>query len=405
MMITTRRAADRLEQALSSRDRSPALVQVADAVASLPTQQIAPSADFRATLRGRLDAEMAELSAARTEEARPPRAPATTTVVRVGRKRQVLAGTVAAVLISGTAAAVASTAALPGDLLYPVKRGIEDVRGAVGGDATQAATQLDFARERLSEAEKLVLRGEPGDVEAAEVALRDFGAGAAAGTAALLAQYAEDGDADHLVEVSDFVGDVVPQLERIRVEAPESLHPTIDALLRQLSDVGGGLSGTLASCGQPCADAGITGLDSATGAVLERAGSAPPTASLSDAPAASAAPAAPAVPGAPGAPAAPAAPVGGVQIGDDASVGVDEEGLAAGLPGLDGSGQPGSAGTTGEASVPDVSEADVPIEPDLPIESLPSDPLDQGAVDEVVEAPPLPDVEVPCVPTLLDDCS
>ena len=395
-MISTRRAAEQLEQALTGSQapdtgttagrRTATLVDVATAVASLPAQQIAPSADFRTALRARLDAEAAELSAARTVPPQRRPTPATTTVVRVGRKRQVLAGTVAAVLVSGTAAALASTSALPGDLLYPVKRGIEDVRGAVGGDAARAATELDFARERLDEAEQLVLRGQRGDVGAAEAALGDFGASAVNGTATLLAEYADDGDADHLLEVQDFVDDVVPQLERVRLESPEGLRSSIDALLRQMLDVGGGLDRTLASCGEPCHDAGVPGLDAATLAVLERSGSAP-SAPSAQTPDASAAPAAPAVPDAPAVPGAPGPASGGVEIADDAGVGVDDGGLVASLPGVNGTVPMGPAGTTGPAAP--VTPPSLPVSPDLPEPTVELPDLLEPTVEQPVD-PGLP---------------
>ena len=336
-MITNRRAAEQLELALVA-GRAPdtttragrltaELVGVATAVRSLPDPALAPSPAFRTALRTRLDDEAAQLSAARAALPTQRRAePPATTVVRVGRKRQVLAGTVAAVLVSGTAAAVVSTSALPGDLLYPVKRSIEDVRAAVGTDAARGAAELGFARERLDEAEQLVLRAQTQDLGEAGTALADFGESADDGTSLLLEEYAEDGDATHLQEVQDFVVDVVPQLERLRTESPESLHPAIDALLLMLRGAAGDLDQTLAVCGAPCA--GVSGLDVATRDLLDGAGDAFSGTTT-------ATPATSAVPGVPDAPAAPGTPApGDVEIADGTGVGVDDDGLVASVPGL-----------------------------------------------------------------------
>ncbi|MGW6458224.1 DUF5667 domain-containing protein [Streptomyces sp. NPDC055078] len=71
---------------------------------------------------------------------------------------------VAAGAFSGVAAA--SSDALPGDSLYGLKRGMEDIRrGMADGDSNRGELYLDQASTRLSEARRLMERGRAGDLD------------------------------------------------------------------------------------------------------------------------------------------------------------------------------------------------------------------------------------------------
>ncbi|ANW19733.1 DUF5667 domain-containing protein [Streptomyces clavuligerus] len=71
---------------------------------------------------------------------------------------------VAAGAFSGVAAA--SSDALPGDTLYGLKRGMEDIRlGMADGDSDRGELYLDHASTRLSEARRLMERGRAGDLD------------------------------------------------------------------------------------------------------------------------------------------------------------------------------------------------------------------------------------------------
>ncbi|KPC84230.1 MULTISPECIES: DUF5667 domain-containing protein [Streptomyces] len=71
---------------------------------------------------------------------------------------------VAAGAFGGVAAA--SSDALPGDSLYPLKRGMEDISlGLANGDADRGEAYLDQASTRLSEARRLMERGRSGDMD------------------------------------------------------------------------------------------------------------------------------------------------------------------------------------------------------------------------------------------------
>ncbi len=92
-------------------------------------------------------------NAAMAAFAAPTAAP---TRARPGRPRRVVArlALVAALVVGAPVAAWGASAdALPGEILYPVKRGFEEVRLVLAGDAaSEAEVLLGMAEERLSEA-------------------------------------------------------------------------------------------------------------------------------------------------------------------------------------------------------------------------------------------------------------
>lgn len=139
--------------------------------------------------------------------------------VRRLRLAYALAGLVLALFMAtGTTAAYASEGALPGDPLYPVKRGLETARLALSlseeGDASLIAT---FADRRLAEIEALGARGRWNDVEAALPAY-------SAGLDSLVeTEAAADGQLTHHLQV----------LERVRSRAPAAAVPGLTRALER----------------------------------------------------------------------------------------------------------------------------------------------------------------------------
>ncbi|WP_030207645.1 DUF5667 domain-containing protein [Streptomyces sp. NRRL S-87] len=115
---------------------------------------------------------------------------------------------VAAGAFSGVAAA--STDALPGDSLYPVKRGMEDLRlGMADGDADRGELYLDQASTRLSEARRLMERGRSGTLDHEHLgevrrALADVKHDAEEGHRLLHAEYERDGKLGPIQALSSF---------------------------------------------------------------------------------------------------------------------------------------------------------------------------------------------------------
>lgn len=242
------------------QDRTDDLVALAVDLrdAARPLAGVLPQQEFRVALAERLADQARELEPER-------RAAAAGTRVRPGRTdrpggsehrrrlRTVAAGLVAVVVAGGAGAAVASESALPGSLLYPLKRQVEDLRLTLSSPGqARGGTELSLARERLLEAEELALASGGADVLADTPRLRatldDFAASALAGIASLNDDYAETGDAASLAAINTFLDETVRLLERLRTMTPPSVHAVIDQLLADLEARRAELADTVASC-------------------------------------------------------------------------------------------------------------------------------------------------------------
>ncbi|MEO3978595.1 DUF5667 domain-containing protein [Streptomyces sp. CAU 1734] len=138
---------------------------------------------------------------------------------------------VAAGAFSGVAAA--SSDALPGDTLYGLKRGMEDIRlGMADGDSDRGELYLDQASTRLSEARRLMERGRSGHMDHESLgevrrALNGMRHDAREGHRLLHEAYERDGSLGPIQKLNSFT-----QAHR---EAWDGLR---DRLPAQLTDVG-----------------------------------------------------------------------------------------------------------------------------------------------------------------------
>ncbi|MEV6400648.1 DUF5667 domain-containing protein [Streptomyces sp. NPDC051907] len=138
---------------------------------------------------------------------------------------------VAAGAFSGVAAA--SSDALPGDSLYGLKRGMEDLKlGLADDDSDRGELYLNQASTRLSEARRLMERGRAGDMDHESLgevrrALNGMRHDASEGHRLLLAEYERDGKIGPIAALDSF--------SRAHREAWNGLR---DRLPAQLTDVG-----------------------------------------------------------------------------------------------------------------------------------------------------------------------
>ncbi|MFI0901710.1 DUF5667 domain-containing protein [Streptomyces sp. NPDC020983] len=115
---------------------------------------------------------------------------------------------VAAGAFGGVAAA--STNALPGDTLYPLKRGMEDLKlDMASGDASRGKIYLDMASTRLQEARRLMERGRGGQLDEESVAevrkaLSGMHQEATEGHKLLSEAYQQDGDLQPIETLNNF---------------------------------------------------------------------------------------------------------------------------------------------------------------------------------------------------------
>jgi Domain of unknown function (DUF5667) len=120
---------------------------------------------------------------------------------------------------AGTGTAAVSQHALPGDLLYPVKRSIERVELQLArGDSGKGTELLDQASTRLDEVEALTTENQSPDPEQiAELnqAFSDFTSQTTEGGRRLIAAYATDDDANAIGRIRVFTTQAATQLANL----------------------------------------------------------------------------------------------------------------------------------------------------------------------------------------------
>ncbi len=200
-LLPTRRQAVALADAIDGRrDRKPAdeaeidaLVAVVGAVRALP--EVRPSDAFSEALRTRLVAAAERDLLPSQRDRRSPREEG-----RAGaplRHRVGLAAAAGALVVTGGGAGIASAsaAAIPGELLYPVKRGVERVDVALAGDDGAAGrAEMEHAGTRLDEVGALLATADPTTGRRVVDTLRDFTSTATSGGTRLVASYTETSD-------------------------------------------------------------------------------------------------------------------------------------------------------------------------------------------------------------------
>jgi hypothetical protein len=235
-MITRRRAeefATLVETDEPTRDASSYadLLRVVGGLRSVP----APVADpvFVASLRERLLVEaesvLAQAAAARDDEDARLRLTPTTTRSR-RRHRRLAAAVSGVVLVGGTATvAVAAQSALPGDGLYPVKRGLENAHAGVTFDkAARGRLLLGDASTRLDEVAELS-RVQGGDTAQVGPTLDAFTQQALEGSQLLVEDYQATGDRSSITAVRTFAATSMARLRALQTAVP---HDSLDQLLQ-----------------------------------------------------------------------------------------------------------------------------------------------------------------------------
>jgi hypothetical protein len=230
-VFATRRRADEFDAVVEGRSarasdgRHDDLLVLVGALRAVPEPQARP--DFVADLRARLVAE-AETMPARAENTAQVdrlrlRTPDPGRVRNPRERRAAIALGTAALVASTATVSVASQSALPGDLLYPLKRGIENVHAGISlGDEGKGTTLLSSATTRLEELTKLAQAG--GDQDPAVIAdtLDDFTQQATEASDHLLAAYAEHGDETAVTDLRTFAATSMGSLADLDGQLPES---------------------------------------------------------------------------------------------------------------------------------------------------------------------------------------
>ncbi|MFF8916769.1 DUF5667 domain-containing protein [Streptomyces sp. NPDC015032] len=169
-------AAVQSEEPAEPADHGP-LLALANGLGELPRPELDPEVKVvqRAQLVAAMEAMFAEGGASTgptVPEQRAKGAHRASPLRKLRPRSRWTKGLAAGGLTVGVAAgafggvAAASSDALPGDSLYGLKRGMEDIhRGMASGDADRGEVYLDQASTRLSEARRLMERARSGDLD------------------------------------------------------------------------------------------------------------------------------------------------------------------------------------------------------------------------------------------------
>jgi hypothetical protein len=207
---------------------------------------VEPSTQFRDSLRTQLmvEAETALVpmpATTRTEPAAPAHRP--------GRARRRVAGLTAAMVASGGVIGLVSSSAsaVPGEMLYPVKRGVESVELALHrDDASRGSFQLAQASERLAEAQRL--SSKDGSERLIADTLDDFATQAESGSTSLFSDFSDSGETKSIRTVNDFAADASADLSTLSPQLPSGADDAFAAATEAVSDLATQASSLCVSC-------------------------------------------------------------------------------------------------------------------------------------------------------------
>jgi hypothetical protein len=221
-LISARRRAEEFAAAVDGHDsrrrRAPELQELVDVVTTLREAEApAPRPEFSTALRERLMTEAATALSPSSPLVLPPQR-------RGSRERRLTAAAAVLTLVGGTAGlAAAAQDAVPGDALYPIKRGIEDVRLSIQSDAdSKGRAYLQQAQSRLQEADELLADDAPSGQVAETV--DSFVVQAVAGTDLLLGSFEDERDPEDVELLRSFAADSLTRLQSLAESAPAEIQ-------------------------------------------------------------------------------------------------------------------------------------------------------------------------------------
>lgn len=234
-LLSAKKRAEEFAAAVDGRGQQsalrPELRQLVDVVGALrTTADSTPRPEFSASLRERLMTEAAT--------ALVPGAPLALPARRHGtRERRLAVAASAFVLVGGTAGmAAAAQNALPGDPLYPLKRGLERAQADLStSSASKGADLLSQAGGRLAEAEALWTERQ--DADAFADSIDAFSAQAVEGSALILDSFDESRDPALVESVRTFAAESLATLQEIARTAPATAQDELALAATRLQEI------------------------------------------------------------------------------------------------------------------------------------------------------------------------
>jgi hypothetical protein len=227
-----RRAAEEFARLVDGPAPLDAAVEYADLVRTVTVlreqPRPVPRADFVASLRERLLAAADEVLAPVSGSIAPAR-PRRERRAMGWPERHLGAAVAALVMVGGTAGlATAAQGSLPGETLYPLKRGIEHVEVTMStNDAAKGKELLDQASTRLTEV-RAIVRSKPDDARSAALigeTLQDFRSSADKGSDLLFRNYQGDSNSKDIADVREFT---TGTMQTLRTLADQSSPTSVD---------------------------------------------------------------------------------------------------------------------------------------------------------------------------------
>lgn len=247
--FSARRRADEFEALVSGSRRATRdpeqyadLLTLVESLRSVPEVPARP--EFVAGLREQLMAE--------AETALVPGTPHQLAMpVRSRRRERRVAALLGGVALVGSTAtmAVAAQGALPGEALYPFKRGIESAEVRLAGDdVARGMALLTSAENRLTELESLAADGDAPARGLIPGTLEDFSEQAAAGADLLIDAYDDGADQAAVEAVRAFSSDSMDRLEALEPQLPPGAHDELADAGRTLADIDAQAAASCPAC-------------------------------------------------------------------------------------------------------------------------------------------------------------
>lgn len=206
----------------AARGDLPDLLDIVDSLEAVPPVTARP--EFVLDLRSRLVVEAARLSRPVDHEVRVRLTPRQRQGARERRAATILGGF--AIVAATGSMAMASQSALPGDVLYPVKRAIENAETNLqSDDAAKARALLEHAEKRLAEAEQLTASG--ADAKTVATTLQDFTDQSNQAAELALDDYSETGRKDSVGDLRSFAEKSMDELAKLGDAVPADARPAL----------------------------------------------------------------------------------------------------------------------------------------------------------------------------------
>ena len=220
--------------------------------------------EFVADLRAQLMAAADTLLVPAEDSRRTAPSRAQVVSLQPSRRQRRLAVVAAAFVVVGGTAGMAAAAenSLPGDVLYPVKRGIESAQVSLNtSDAAKGHDLISQASTRLNEVDGLMSNGD----STAEIThtLASFERSATSGADLLFVAYQRDGDASDLAKLRGVFNDQIAQLKALAAQAPPTAQPGFASASALLADLDQQARVLCGNCGPGDGVSGFVDLSSA----------------------------------------------------------------------------------------------------------------------------------------------